>query len=182
MGEDVKRVKDVKKPLIALAVALAAFAMPAPAGSAASGLNQFVGIEYWLESKAGLRLTEHTIAPGVRYTLHIKSNSAGFLGVWTTSNGERVTPDYEGFSGHRLEAHTVYVAPGDFRKSSSPSDGSVVVLFSRSQTEQVRTAEQALQKLNRLGPALFSEPGAKGSTFIYHRDGAQPAVQISITR
>lgn len=155
-------------------------ATPRPVVSSVPG--QFVGIEYWLQDKAGARLTEHRIAPGVRYTLHIKSNSAGFLGVWTTLDGERLTADYEGYPGHRLEAHTSYRVPGDFRKSSSASEGSVVVLFSRSQTEQVRTAEQALQKLGRLRPYLFSEPGAKVSTFVYHREGGQPSVEIPVTR
>jgi len=165
-----------------LGIAASAFALTPPAMFAAPDVNQFVGIEYWLQDKSGLKLSEGTIAPGVRYALHIKSNSTGFLGVWTTADGTRWTPDYEGFPGHRVEAHSIYVVPGDFRKSSSPTDGSVVILFARSQTEQVKTSEDALRKLSRLKPALFSEPGATGSTFIFHRDGGQPAVEIAVTR
>ena len=49
----------------------------------------------------------------------------------------------------------------------------------------VRTSDQALEKLARLGPALASEivaDGAELGTYVVNRQGAQSAGTIRLTR
>jgi hypothetical protein len=68
----------------------------------------------------------------------------------------------------------------------------VLILFSRSQTEQVRTAAEAREKIRRLSMAIArdgalaivqeadsSTPGQIG-TYVVNRTGAQPGVEIEI--
>jgi hypothetical protein len=68
----------------------------------------------------------------------------------------------------------------------------VLILFARSQTEQVRTAADAREKIRRLSSAMArdgalaivqeadpSTPGQVG-TYVVHREGAQPGVEIEI--
>lgn len=151
-----------------------------------SGGPRAVGIHYWLETKNGVRLTERTAASANgRFTLHVRSNTAGFLSVWTTADGRLLTSEYNGYPGHRIEAAVEYVAPGDFRVSASAAEGLVVVLFARSQTEQVRNLGDAWNKLSKLLPSIVRQsdenPGAVG-TYVVNRDGNQPGVEIALTR
>jgi len=148
---------------------------------------QNVGIHDWLQARDGTRFTERMpVASTGPFTLHIRSNRSGFLGVWTTSDGAMLTPVYEGYAGHLIEASSVYVVPAEFRLSRSESDGRVVVLFARSQTEQVRDAEAARRKLDGRQPFIVTEfddvigPGL--GTYVVNRVGSQPGVVLPLTR
>ena len=157
--------------------------------------RQNVGIHAWLQSRDGTRLTPSSAAAFTGpFTLHVRSNTAGFLGVWTTSDGAMLTPMSDGYSGHLLPELAEYVVPGDFRLSRSQSDGRVIVLFARSQTEQVREAKQAAEKLDRLTramnldghPSMVTEVddsrGTSTGTYVVNRDGNQPGVVLPLTR
>jgi hypothetical protein len=75
--------------------------------------------------------------------------------------------------------------PGTFRLTPDGSSEGLVFLFARSQTEMVRTFDQALEKLARLTPALISETIAEGAevgTYVVNRGGAQPSAIIRVTR
>ena len=146
-----------------------------------------VGIHYWLQAKDGTRLTERMPAASTgRFTLHIQSNTVGFLGVWTTRDGAMLTPWYGGYAGHKINASSEYVVSGDFRLSQSEDDGRVVVLFARSQTEQVRQAIQAIEKLERLQPSIVMQFDDSTSpsvgTYVVNRHGNQPGVVLPLTR
>ena len=154
-----------------------------------------VGIHYWLQASDGTRFTERMpSAPTRRFTLHIRSNTGGLLGVWSTSDGAMLPPTYGGYPGHPIQRFAEYVVPGDFRLSQSESDGRVVVLFARSQTEQVREAPDALRKLDRLGkvihldgqPSVLTEidesTGLSVGTYVVNRNGNQPGAALPITR
>lgn len=161
------------------------------------GQNPFgwVGIQYWLQTSDGTRVTERTAASfGGTFTLHIQSNTPGFLGVWTTADGAMLTPRYGGYSGHLLVGHTEYVVPGRFRPSPSNEEGRVVILFARSQTEMVAAPSHAIAKLNRLATRLGTDglpsvvieaddmtQGAIG-TYVVNRNGAQPGTVIALAR
>jgi len=145
-----------------------------------------VGIQFWLQTSDGRRLTERMAASVTGpLALHVRSNTRGFLAVWTTLDGRRLTPDDEGYSGHLIDANYEYVVAGGFRASSSEADGRAVVLFARAQSEQVRRVEDALAKISRLLPSTVSKsdeaPGAVG-TYVVNREGNQPGVELSITR
>ena len=145
-----------------------------------------VGIQYWLQTADGRRLTERMAASVTGpLTLHVRSNIGGFLAVWTTVDGHMLTPGYEGFAGHLIQANDTYDVGGGFRIATSENDGRVVILFARSQTEQVRRVEDAMRKLSRLLPSTTKQsdeaPGAIG-TYVVNREGNQPGVEISITR
>ena len=145
-----------------------------------------VGIQYWLQTSDGRRLTERTAA-SVKgpLTLHLRSNIGGLVTVWTTPDGRLLTPDSNGFPGHRIQENSEYVVGGGFRLSTSEAEGRVVVLFARSQTEQVRRVEDALGKISRLLHAIVKQadeaPGAVG-TYVVNREGNPLGVEISITR
>jgi hypothetical protein len=118
-------------------------------------------------------------------TLHLRSNISGFVAVWTTADGYMLTPADEGFGGHLIQANETFEVGGSFRISKSEAEGRVVILFARSQTEQVRRVEDAIRKLNRLVPSTTRQadeaPGAIG-TYVVNREGNQPGIAISITR
>ncbi len=151
-----------------------------------SNPHQNVGIQDRLQTSDGRRLTER-MAPSVtgRFKLHLQRTIGGFLGVWTTADGRLLTPDYEGFAGHKVEGGQEYVVPGDFRTSASEADGVVLVLFARSQSEQASKVEDALQKLSRLLPLIVKRPdetpGSIG-TYVGSPEGGPLAVQIPVTR
>src|SRR5688500_20116877 len=54
------------------------------------------------------------------------------------------------FHGYLLDAHREYVVAGDFTVETADSATRVLVLFARSQTEQVANAIQARDKIQRL--------------------------------
>ena len=161
------------------------------------GQNPFgwVGIQYWLQTSDGTKLTERRAASmSGTFTLHIQSNTPGFLGVWTTADGAMLTPSYQGYAGHRLVGHTEFVVPGRFRLSTPAADGRVVILFARSQTEMVSDPSTAIEKLNRLRAMLGSDglpsvvveadDATQGriGTYVVNRDGRQPGTVIALSR
>jgi hypothetical protein len=102
--------------------------------------------------------------------------------------GIRLTP-MEG--GNLMEPRRDYVVPVEITVPAAGSDTRVLILFARSQMEQVRTAAQAREKIQRISMATrdgasaivqetdTSTPGQVG-TYVVHRWGAQPGVEIEI--
>jgi len=156
-----------------------------------SGGTQFVGFHYWLQAEDGTRLTEAQAQEGKGYSLHLRNNVGGYLSVFVTVDGVQLTPMDE-YAGFQLQGNEGYVARGPFRLAPEASAERIVVLFARSQTEQVRTAQQALEKLGTLraqagpyGLSLVTEivkDGAGLGTYVVHRDGGQPSTTIRLTR
>jgi hypothetical protein len=151
-----------------------------------------VGIHYWLEASDGTRMAEdRAMSAGGRFTLHIRSNTGGYLTVWSKVSGTQLTPMQGRWTGYELDGGQEYVVPGDFRPARIPSEG-LVVLFARSQTEQVGSAADALAKLQRIArmvdaagrPQLIKETDettiGQIGTYVVHTDGAQPAAEIPI--
>ena len=158
--------------MIRLVLAATLLATQSPSASALfrQGNTQYVGIHYWLQNDDGSRLTEARAQPARQYSVHLRSNVAGFLVVFLTADGSELTPrSYPPYGGLELRQ-------GGER---------IVFLFARSQTEVVRTSDQAIEKLARLGPALISETLADGvelGTYVVNRKGAQPSAAIRLTR
>jgi hypothetical protein len=78
-----------------------------------------------------------------------------------------------------------YRVPGTFQLAPADSSERIVFLFARSQTEMVRTADQAIANLERVKTDLISETLPKGpdvATYIVNRTGGQPAAVIRLTR
>jgi hypothetical protein len=151
-----------------------------------AGDVRYVGIRYWLQAEDGTRLTEAQAQAGKRYSVHLRSNVGGFLMVFLIADGSELTSmTYPPYGGLQLQPGSEFRLPGTYQLvQGGPSDG-VVFLFARSQTEMVRTFDQALDKLARLTPALISETVAAGAelgTYVVNRNGAQPSAVIRMTR
>jgi uncharacterized pyridoxal phosphate-containing UPF0001 family protein len=91
-----------------------------------------------------------------------------------------------------MDAHYDYAVPGEITVPAGGNATRVLILFARSQTEQVRTAAEAREKIRRLSLGMArdgalaivqeadtSTPGQVG-TYVVHRMGAQPGVEIEI--
>jgi hypothetical protein len=160
----------------------------APSASALfrAGSVQPVVIRYWLQNEDGSRLTEAQAQPAGRYSLHFRSNVAGFLVVFSAADGAELTPrTYSPYAGLELQSGGEFRLPGTYRLPRDGSSEYLVFLFARSQTELVRTIDQALEKLARLGPDLISETvseGAELGTYVVNRSGAQSSATIRLTR
>lgn len=166
-----------------------------PAGSTANPFGP-VGIQYWFENEQGTRFTQaHDAGVGARVRLHVQCNTEGWLTVWMTDKsqegGVQLTPERE-WAGYLMEPRRDYVVPVEITVPAAGSDTRVLILFARSQTEQVRTAAQAREKIQRISMATArdgasaivqetdtSTPGQVG-TYVVHRWGAQPGVEIKI--
>jgi len=193
---------------VLVSVVLAVFLTPGAAaqsgakalfyGLAGSTANPFgpVGIRYWFENEQGTRFTQASDAGvGARVRLHVQSNTEGWLTVWMTDKnqegGIQLTPERQ-YAGYLLEPRRDYVVPSTITVPAAGSDTRVLILFARSQTEQVDTAADAREKIRRLSVAVArdgalaivqqtdtSTPGQVG-TYVVHRQGAQPGVEIKI--
>jgi len=164
-----------------------------PVGTAGS---EPVGVLYWFENDVGGKFSEARAAgPGARVRMHLRSNTGGYLTVWMadgSSEGRQLTPMQSRFHGYLLDAYREYVVPGGFTVETADSAARVLVLFARSQTEQVATAIQARDKIQRLSteraivdglPSIVhgvdeSTPGPIGS-YTVHRKGGQAGVVIA---
>jgi len=142
-----------------------------PAGSTADSFGP-VGIQYWFENEQGTRFTQARDAGvGARVRLHVQCNTGGWLSVWMTDKsqegGIQLTPERQ-YAGYLMEPRRDYVVPGTITVPAAGSDTRVLILFSRSQTEQVTTAADAREKIRRLSVATA-------------RDGALAIVQETDT-
>jgi len=168
-----------------------------PAGSTANPYGP-VGIHYWFENDQGTRFTQARDAgAGARLRLHIRSNTGGFLTAWMidgSDEGIQLTATKEQWAGHQMEARRDYVVPGEILVPASGKATRLLILFARAQMEQVATAAGAREKIRRLSLAIArdggfaivqetdtSTPGQVG-TYVVHREGAQPGVEIDIER
>jgi hypothetical protein len=167
-----------------------------PAGSSANPFGP-VGIQYWFENEQGTRFAQARDAGvGARVRMHIQSNTEGFLTVWMTDRsrdaGIPLMPTRGQCADYLMEPRRDYVVPGEITIPAAGSDTRVLILFARSETEQVCTAEQAREKIRRLSQGVArdgalaivqeadtSTPGQVG-TYVVHRAGAQPGVEIEI--
>ena len=156
-----------------------------------------VGIHYWFENGRGSRSSEARAAgAGAHVRLHIRSNVDGFLTVWTADQsgggGVQLTPMEGQWSGYLLRAGREYVVPGDLAVSSAEPATRVLVLFARAQMEQVGSAADAREKIQRLSAAIGRDgalsivretddasPGQVGN-YVVHREGAQAGAEIVI--
>jgi hypothetical protein len=106
--------------------------------------------------------------------------------------GIQLTPMEGEWAGHLMEPRRDYVVPVKITVPAAGSDTRVLILFARSQTEQVRAAAQAREKIRRVSMAMArdgasaivqeadtSTPGQIG-TYVVNRMGAQPGVEIEI--
>jgi hypothetical protein len=168
-----------------------------PAGSTANPFAA-VGIRYWFDNEQGTRFAQARDAGvGARVHMHIQSNTEGWVTVWMTDKspegGIQLTPDRV-WPGFMMEPRRDYVLPGDITVPAAGSDTRVLILFARSQTEQVRTAAEAREKIRRLSMAAApdgalaivqetdtSTPG-QVAAYVVHRNGAQAGVEIDISR
>ena len=91
-----------------------------------------------------------------------------------------------------MEPRRDYVVPGTIAVPAAGSDTRLLILFARSQTEQVPAAADAREEIRRLSVAAArdgalaivqetdtSTPGQVG-TYLVHREGAQPGAEIGI--
>jgi hypothetical protein len=176
------------KTAVLMAGLLLAVTAQSPSASALfrAGDTRYVGIRYWLQAEDGTRLTEAQAQAGKQYSVHLRSNVAGFLMVFLTADGSELTPKtYPPYGGLQLQPGGEFRVPGTFHLAPGGSSDGLVFLFARSQTEMVRTFDQALEKLARLTPALISETVAEGAepgTYVVNRNGAQPSAVIRMTR
>ena len=168
-----------------------------PAGSTANPYGP-VGVQYWFENDRGTRFTQARDAgAGARLRLHVQSNTDGFLTVWMTEGsdaGVQLTPMDGQYAGYGMGARRAYVVPGDIMVPAEGNTTRVLILFARAQMEQVRSAAGAREKIRRLSTLLASDgalaivqevdtstPGQVG-TYVVHREGAQPGVEVDIGR
>ena len=167
-----------------------------PAGSTGNPFGP-VGIHYWFENEQATRFAQAREAGvGARVRLHVQCNTGGWLTVWMTDKsqegGIQLTPMEGEWAGHLMEPRRDYVVPVKITVPAAGSDTRVLILFARSQTEQVRAAAQAREKIRRVSMAMArdgasaivqeadtSTPGQIG-TYVVNRMGAQPGVEIEI--
>lgn len=155
-----------------------------------------VGIHYWFENGEGTRFTRaRDGGAGARLRLHIRSNTDGFLTAWLTdgSQAERQLTIKQGqWNGFELQGRREYVVPGEIAVPATASDTRLLILFARSQTEQVGSAADAREKIRRLSQSIARDgavnivqevdtltPGHAG-TYVVHRRGGQPGVEVEI--
>ena len=171
---------------LVLAATLLATQAPSVSALFRSGSTQYVGIRYWLQDEGGTRLTEAQAQPASRYSVHFRSNVGGFLVVFVAADRSELTSrTYPPYAGLELQPGGEFRLPGTYRLARDGSSDYLVFLFARSQTEMVRTFDQAVEKLTRLGPDLVSEKVAEGAelgTYVLNRSGAQSSATICLTR
>jgi hypothetical protein len=152
-----------------------------------------VGIHYWFENDAGARLTEaQAAAAHVALTLHVRSNTDGFLTVWLIKPavGTQLTPAED--RGYPLAVDTEYVVPGHVEFGSGDSAGRLILLYSRSQTEVAKDPAHAGQRLqtfsSRTAPDGLPQlvrgtdsgtPGQVG-TYVVNRRGSPIGAEVSL--
>jgi hypothetical protein len=174
--------------MVRLVLAVTLLIAQAPSASALfrEGHTGYIGIRYWLQTEDGSRLTEAQAQPGKRYSVQIRSNVAGLLMVFVTADGSELTsPTHPPYGGMELRPGSEFTLPGTFRLVQDVSSERLVFLFARSQTEMVRTAVQAMEKLGRLGPSLVSETVAEGAelgTYVVNRHGNPSSATMRMTR
>jgi hypothetical protein len=150
------------------------------------------GIHYWLETAAGVPVTERAARgmPG-RFSLHLRNNiGGGFLTVWDVSGeGRELTPkDARSsgggkWSGYRM-SDAVYVVPGTFEFTNGDSPTHLVIVWARSQSEVAHTAARARERVTDM-PAWMpivreSEETIRGEigTYVVNRTDAGVVAEI----
>lgn len=164
---------------------------------------QFVGIHYWFQNHAGERFAEPGAVPRDEpVTLHVRANVGGFLSVWLSDADHasvELTPRSDAgrlgqWTGVAVEAGQEFVVPADLRLTSVGEMHRVLVLFARSQTEQVDDASECHAKLQRLAAQLAADGSAalvrevekttpsQIGTYVVHRLGGQAGAEIVLSK
>jgi hypothetical protein len=164
-----------------------------PVDRAAMGPTDHVGIHYWFENDSRNPMSARDAAAvGGRFTLHMRSNAAGFFTVWAVEDAhEQLTPMQGRYAGFRVSAGSEYVVPVGFVLAPDARVIRFVVVFSRSQTEQPGTSYDALKKheavfrrIGCCGPQIKAESeevnlGEKG-TYVVNQDGGPVTADIAL--
>jgi hypothetical protein len=139
-----------------------AFAYPFPG-------RGHVGLHYWFENDKGTMFSVNRAATEVgRFTLHVRNNvGGGYLTAFEVkpAGGVRLTPG----SSYLMRDET-YVVPADFEFTAGDAARRLVILFSRSETEQVGGAVEALAKLERIS----KQTGSNGLKLLWDADDTTP--------
>lgn len=155
-----------------------------------------VGIKYWFADGAGNRFARANDAgTGARLSLYVRTNTSGFLSAFLVEGaggGEMLTPLEGGYPGDLIDGALDHAVPGVITVPPRRGMTRILLLFARSQTEQVGTAAQAQEKIQRLsalpardgGPRIVYEtqaaPSTEIGTYVVHREGAQPGAEIDL--
>jgi hypothetical protein len=156
-----------------------------------------VGIRVWFDVNGTSTTKVAATSAGAHPRLHVRANSGGYLMVWvvdTIGNETQLTRAAGRYPGYRLSQQEEFIASVDVGFAPSDSEKQVIVLFTRSQTEQVRTVLQALTNIGRISGAIApdgqplvvqeidsSAPDEIG-IYVVHRSGGEPGVAITIGR
>ncbi len=162
--------------------------------SNATGPIDNVGIRFWFEDARAIPFTANQAADiGGRFTLHIRNNVGhGFLTVWSIGEkgGVEMTPREGRYAGFMMGKQE-YVVPGEFQFKTGATAKRVIIVFSRSQTEQASdpaSAEERLAEIlrwtGRNGRQVISEsdestPEQVGR-YVLNQDGAAVATEIVV--
>ena len=146
------------------------------------------------DTSSGERLTEEQAAASQgAYSLHVRTNAEGFLSVWLSGETEprQLTPGYGGYNGHMLPSGSDYTVPGLLRFGQNPA-ARLIVVFSRSQTEQPAHGQGAITRLQTISnrtaqdglPQIVRDsdrrsPGQVG-TYVVNRRGGPVVAEISL--
>jgi hypothetical protein len=162
----------------------------------------FVGIRYWFQTAAGRRMNESEASRSAEpLDLHVQSNFRGFLTVWEnrTSGWSQLTPfDPDAYisgngrwSGVQIDPSASYVLPQKVKFERIAQPGRLIVIFSRSQTEQPHDPKDAAQTFTRHStwrgpdglPVLLraeDETATTPATYVVNRIGMPVVVSIPL--
>jgi hypothetical protein len=119
---------------------------------------RFVGIHYWFQNESGNRFTEARAAGvGTRVRLHLRSNVPGYVTVWKadgSGQGVQLTSMKSQYPGYLLQADREYIVPSEFVVPRAESGTRLLVWFSRSQTQQVGSAADARDEIQRVSAGI----------------------------
>ena len=164
-----------------------------------AGSTRFVGVQYWFEDSRGQKFADPDAAGvGSTIALHVRSNVGAFLTVWmrdATHDSVELTsrtdagPDGR-WPGQRVAAGEVFIAPEFVVAGPSQGAPRIAIFLGRSQTEQVASFSDAVEKLARIAARKAADgesvivrevdrttPGRVG-TYVVQRTGGQTGGEI----
>jgi hypothetical protein len=130
-----------------------------------------VGLHYWFENDAGERLIDvQAAASHAGLTLHVRGNTGGFLTVWSldATSGAQM-------AGARLAPGTELVVPGRVEFRGGDATRRLILLFSRSETEQATEPANASRRF-----LTFSRRTADGRPQIVRGIDAETPGQVGM--
>lgn len=154
-----------------------------------------VGIHYWFEDARGTRVTERqAAAAGGHFTPHVRGSVGAFLTVWLQDRegGRQLTPMTGPYPGVTIQV-APYAVPGDVEVGDDAPGRRIILIYSRSQTEQSSTVAHAGVRFTVItasgdadGPYVLREDEDEVSgelgTYVVNRRGGPVAAAISLRR